>query len=153
VGVVVVLLAAAAVVLFATRPARVASAADRTKLLSSVKSAVALVLSYDYRHLKADVDRASPHLTGDYRDQYLKAMNDTVSAQAVKQKAVVVGQVAAAGVASVNDRGTIATVLVLGQLSVTNVTVTQGRTDAFRIRVTAQLVKGEWLIAKIDPLG
>lgn len=151
-AVLVAILAAVAGVLLATRPDRAASSKDRTALLSSVKSSTALILSYDYRKLPANIDAASPHLTGDYKGQYLQAMAKTVTPKAKAQKAVVTGQVDGAGVETVNKKGTLATVLVLGELNYTSTTVTQGRTDVFRIRVTAQLVKGTWLISKIDTL-
>ena len=63
------------------------------------------MLSYDYRHMEADRDRAAQYLTPAYRKDYLKNFNDLLIAgpdggpgPAVKTQAVVSAEVLDTGV-------------------------------------------------------
>jgi Mce-associated membrane protein len=125
------------------------SQAARERALASAKTSTALVLSYNYQHLDADVAATVPHLTGAFADDYKKAMDTTVKQQAPAGKAVVEGQVDSAAVESVSASGKQITVIVFGEQKVTNNQLTQPRTDLARLRVTMDLVGNDWRIAQI----
>jgi Mce-associated membrane protein len=124
----------------------------RERLLASVNSAVAKVLSYDYRHIDQDATAAAANLTGKFRDDYTKSMATTVKRDAPGVKAVVTGEVGSSGIASVSADGNQAVVLVLGQQTVSNTSLSTPRLDSVSLRVTLARVGGKWLIAKLDQL-
>lgn len=124
----------------------------RERLLASVGSGIVKVLSYDYRHLDQDAAAAEAHLTGAYQDDYSAAMTKTIKPVAPRVRAVVQGEVGSSAVASVTGDGRQATVLILAQQTVTNTAQKTPRYDMVSLRVTAQLVNGMWLIAKLDQL-
>jgi Mce-associated membrane protein len=84
---------------------RVAVADAGPEASSAAERALKQVLSYDYRHMEADRDRAAQFLTPSYRKEYLKNFNDLLIAgpdggpgPAVKTKAVVTADVLDTGV-------------------------------------------------------
>jgi len=124
----------------------------RERLVASVNTGVAKVLSYDYRHLDADEAAASAYLTGKFKDQYIASMNTTIKPGAPDAHAVVIGEVGTSGVTSVSGDGKQAVLLVLGQQTVTNTTQKQPRYDMVSLRVTAQLAHGKWLVSDLATL-
>lgn len=151
-AVLMVALALADVALWPGRHHGPARAELRERLLASVDAGIVAVLSYDYRHLDEDAGAAEAHLTGAYRDDYSAAMIKTIKPTAPRVKAVVQGAIGSSAVASVTRDGSQATVLIFGQQTVTNAAQRTPRYDMVSLRVTAQLVRGTWLIAKLDQL-
>jgi len=124
----------------------------REKLVASVNTGVARILSYDYRHLDADESATAAHLTGVFKDQYVTSMNTTIKPGAPAAHAVVIGQVASSAVTSVSDDGKQAVLLLVGQQTVTNTQQKTPRYDLVNLRVTAQLVHGQWLVSGLSQL-
>ena len=124
----------------------------REQLVASVNTAVARILSYDYRHLAADQSAAAAHLTGTFKAQYVTSMNTTIKPGAPAAKAVVIGQVGESSITSVSGDGKQAVLLVLGQQTVTNTQQKTPRYDMVNLRVTAQLVHGKWLVSDLATL-
>lgn len=119
----------------------------RDQLMSTVKSDVATVISYDYRHLDQDEKAASALTTGQYQRDYVTTMDRLIKPQAPTQKAVVAGQVGKAGLMSMTANGQQAQVLVYAQQTVTNVSLSQPRQDVVSLIVTLDKVDGHWLIS------
>lgn len=124
----------------------------REQLVASVNTAVAKILSYDYRHLDADESAATAHLTGTFKQQYVASMNTTIKPGAPAAKAVVIGQVGESALTSVSGDGKQAVLLVFGQQTVTNTAQKTPRYDMVNLRVTAQLVHGKWLVSDLATL-
>jgi Mce-associated membrane protein len=128
------------------------SRAEREQALSTAKSAVPLILSYDYQHFDADVAAAKARLTGRAADDYVQAMAKTIKPTATKVHAVVQAQTDGAGVEAVSGNGHQVTVVVFGEQKVTNTSLTAPRIDLFRVRVTLDRVQGQWLVSKFDQI-
>ena len=128
------------------------SKSEREQALSTAKAAVPLILSYDYRHFDSDVSAARGRLTGRAVQDYVQAMAKTIKPTASKVHAVVQAQTDGAGVEAVSGNGKQVTVVVFGEQKVTNTSVTAPRIDLFRVRVTLDLVAGQWLVSKFDQI-
>ena len=128
------------------------SRAEREQALSTAKTAVPLILSYNYRRFDADVAAARARLTGRAVNDYVKAMTTTIKPTATKVRAVVQAQTDGAGVEAVSGDGDQVTVVVFGQQKVTNTSLTAPRIDLFRVRVTLDRVQGQWLVSKFDQI-
>jgi Mce-associated membrane protein len=128
------------------------SRGERDQALSTAKSAVPLILSYDHRRFDADVSAAKAQLTGRAVTDYVQAMTTTIKPTATKVKAVVRAQTDGAGVEAVSGDGNQVTVVVFGEQKVTNTALKAPRTDLFRVRVTLDRVQGQWLVSKFDQI-
>ncbi|MDQ1722071.1 MAG: Mce-associated rane protein [Pseudonocardiales bacterium] len=128
------------------------SRAQRDQALSTAKSAVPLILSYDYRHFDSDVSAAKARLTGRAVTDYVQAMTKTIEPTASEVHAVVQAQTDGAGVEAVSSNGDQVTVVVFGEQKVTNTSLTAPRIDLFRVRVTLDRVHGQWLVSKFDQI-
>jgi len=137
--------------LLSSQPAS-GSRAQRDQALSTAKTAVPLILSYDYRHFDADVSAAKARLTGRAVTDYAQAMTKTIEPTAGKVHAVVQAQTDGAGVEAVSGNGNQVTVVVFGEQKVTNTSLTAPRVDLFRVRVTLDRVRGQWLVSKFDQI-
>jgi Mce-associated membrane protein len=120
---------------------------------ASAERALKQVLSYDYRHMEADRDRAARFLTPAYRKTYLKNFNDLLIAgpdggpgPAVKTKAVVTADVLDTGVVDA-ERNRVRVVAFVNQSSTkgdASPTILQNR-----LVVTMVHRGDDWLIDKI----
>jgi len=128
------------------------SKSEREHALSTAKTAVPLILSYDYRHFDSDVSAARGRLTGRAVQDYVQAMAKTIKPTATKVHAVVQAQTDGAGVEAVSGDGKQVTAVVFGEQKVSNTSLTAPRIDLFRVRVTLDLVAGQWLVSKFDQI-
>lgn len=128
------------------------SRTEREQALSTAKSAAPVILSYHYRQLDKDIAAGKARLTGRASTDYIDAMTKTIKPAAAKTHAVVQAQTDGAGVESVSASGKQVTVLVFGEQKVTNTSLSQPRTDLFRIRLTLSLVGKRWLVSKLDQI-
>lgn len=126
---------------------------ETDRALAAAKSDVALLTSYGYQTIDADAAKAAQVITGDFKDQYLKAIETVVKPQLPTSQTVAVGQVDTAGLVSADPKGQQVVVLVYCQQSVTNKAQTTPRIDALQIRVTMELVGGRWLVSQLAQLG
>jgi Mce-associated membrane protein len=125
---------------------------QRQQVLSSAKTAVPAILSYNYKSFDKSVAAGRSMLTGRAQTDYVTAMNGSIKPTAVKNTAVVQAQTDAAGIESVSPSGKQVTLVVFGEQKVTNATLTAPRTDLFRVRVTMDRVNGNWLVSKFDQI-
>ncbi|HST49685.1 hypothetical protein [Jatrophihabitans sp.] len=128
------------------------SRSERDQALSTAKTAVPAILSYDYRHFDSDVSTARGRLTGRAVTDYVQAMSKTIKPTAAKVHAVVQAQTDGAGVEAVSADGKQVTVVVFGEQKVTNTSLSQPRIDLFRVRVTLDRVDNQWLVSKFDQI-
>jgi Mce-associated membrane protein len=116
----------------------------------AAEKSVPLVLSYDYRTLERDHDRAARVLTGDQLEEYESTWADGIAPNAEKVKAVVVTSVAESGVAlsSISEDGDHVELLVVVDSQTRNVKVTNRQT----LGLTVSMVRtdGEWLIEDLE---
>jgi Mce-associated membrane protein len=120
---------------------------------AAAERALTSVLSYDYRHMEADRDRAAGFLTPAYRKQYLKNFNDLLTkgpdgspGPAVKTQAVVKADVLDTGIVDAEtDR--VRVIVFVNQSSVKGT----GQPTIFQDRVVATMVhRGDrWLVDNI----
>ena len=108
------------------------------------------VLSYDYRHMEADRDRAAQFLTPKYKKDYLKTFNDLLTkgpdgspGPVEKTKAVVTADVLNTGIVDAEENR-VRVIAFVNQSSVKG----DGQPTVFQNRVVATLVRrdGDWLI-------
>lgn len=133
---------------------------DRTQVFNAgpdasaaAERALTSVLSYDYRHMESDRDRAARFLTPAYRKQYLKNFDDLLTkgpdgspGPAVKTQAVVTADVLDTGVVDAeSDR--VRVIVFVNQSSVK----AGGQPTIFQDRVVATMVhRGDsWLVDNI----
>lgn len=156
--VVLALLAVAAVtgaVLLGLRVQDAAVAQDaRAQAPAAAERAAAAMLSYDYRTLPDDRQRASRYLTGGFKKQYLdnftllEKQADGTPGAAVQSKAVVKASVEGSGVVDVSSSGKTARVLVF----VNQVSEKEGADPQIfqnRVQMTMQDVDGRWLVSNL----
>jgi Mce-associated membrane protein len=79
-------------------------------------------------------------------------MAKTIKPTATKVHALVQAQTDGAGVEAVSSDGNQVTVVVFGEQKVTNTSLTAPRIDLFRVRVTLDRVRGQWLVSKFDQI-
>jgi Mce-associated membrane protein len=112
--------------------------------------ALSAVLSYDYRHMVADRDRAVEFLTPSYRKDYLKTFNDLLAkgpdgspGPVEKTKAVVTADVLDTGVVDA-EADKVRVVVFVNQSSVKG----DGQPTIFQNRVVATMVRSgdRWLV-------
>jgi Mce-associated membrane protein len=120
---------------------------------SAAERALTAVLSYDYRHMEADRDRAARFLTPSYRKQYVKNFDDLLTkgpdgspGPAEKTKAVVTADVLDTAVADA-DSNRVRVVVFVNQSSVKG----DAQPTIFQNRVVATMVRrdGSWLLDDI----
>ena len=122
----------------------------RENATAAATSGVATVLSYDYRHLATDFQRAEGLLTSKFRKEYDKTTAAGVEPLAKKYQARSTAQVSAAGtISTTTDR---VVVLVFVDQTVTNSQLSAPRLDRSRIDVTLVEQGGRWLIDRLSPI-
>jgi len=123
-------------------------AADEAR--QAAQKSVPLVLSYDYRTLERDHDRAVRVLTGEQLTDYESNWADGIAPNAEKVKAVVATSVPESGIGltNVSDDGDRVELLVVVDSQTRNVKVTNRQT----LGLTVEMVRkdGEWLIQDLS---
>lgn len=124
---------------------RVAYANGRSAATAAARLSAPLLLSYDYRHLDADEQRAKTVMTPTYFTQsYAPTFDKGVKPNAVEPQAVVSSQVLNAAPLTANNN-TVAVLLFVDTLVQRKDLPTQ-RLDRSRLRLVMKSVNGGWLI-------
>lgn len=145
----VLLLAATAVLgWFAWSANRTAAARDDA--LAASRSHAQEILSYDYRHIDADINRAKKDITGSFRKEYADTTRTVVKPTAVQYHAVVRATVKAASVVSAS-RSRVVVLLFVDQIT-TSTRVSGPKVDQSRVRMTLVKTGGRWLVSQVDAL-
>ncbi|MEV0375234.1 hypothetical protein AB0I10_36610 [Streptomyces sp. NPDC050636] len=130
----------------------------RAQALAAAQKAAPVVLSYDYRHLDRDFAAARGHLTGSFRDEYVRTTKAVVAPTAKKYKGVVKASVVAppdggAPAASVASASADSAVVLLFVNQVTKSTQVSGsRMDLNRVRMTLTRTTDGWKVSAVDAL-
>jgi Mce-associated membrane protein len=124
--------------------AKVEDSADEAR--QAAEKSVPLVLSYDYRTLERDHDRAVRVLTGEQLKEYESTWADGIKPNAAKVKAVVETSVAESGIglSNLSEDGDRVELLVVVDSQTRNVKVTNRQT--LGLTVTMVRRDGQWLI-------
>ena len=130
--------------------AKLSKTDEITEVITAASNQVATVLSYDYRQLDEDFDRALAVLTPRFRKSYLSTTAKGVRPLAEKYKAISSAQVTSAGlVEGTADR---VVVLVFVAQTATNSQLTAPRLDRSRIKTTLVRSGDRWLIDNLQPV-
>jgi Mce-associated membrane protein len=115
--------------------------------LSAARQAAVTLLTYDYRHLDRDFTAVLNGSTGGFKKDFASRQS-TAKALFVQGKAIASGQVLDAAVAS--STSTTATVLVVIDQSVKNVSVPSGTTKHYRMQLKLNKVGSSWLVSDVE---
>ncbi len=127
-----------------------AAAEAREKALAAAELHAPTLLSYDYRHLDQDLVKAQAALTGDFKKQYTETFTKIVKPTATQYRAVVVGNVASAGV--IWAKPDEAQVLMFVNQQATNSQLPAPRLDLSRVRMTLKKTDDGWRVSNIEAL-
>lgn len=128
---------------------RAAVSSARTEAVSAASDAAVSLLSYDYRHMDADIAAAAKHLTPTFRREYVKTA-DAVKQPAKDSQARVSALVSDAGV--IQASADQATVLLFVTQTVQNTKLSAPRADLYRVRMRMENVDGHWLVDSVEAL-
>jgi Mce-associated membrane protein len=122
---------------------------DRSVLAAGREAAVAFT-SYDYRHIGDDLDRVATRSTGEFREQFTKALG-ALTAAIKKAHGVSEGQVLQAGILRSSNES--AVVIAAVDAEITNRETKGPSVRRYRLQITLNLVDEDWLIADIKPVA
>jgi Mce-associated membrane protein len=149
-AVLALVLSVTAGVLWSVNRATADQDAVRADAVAAAKKNVATLLSYDYRTIATAVEERTGLVTGKFKSQYAKLVNDQVAPAARKRKVVTRTEVITGAVVSA-DTDQARLLLFLNQVSATKqskVPVLSGS----RVRVEMKKVDGTWRVADVTPL-
>lgn len=147
--VVLAALAGAAWTGWQVRDERAADERDAEALSVAREAAVAFT-SYDHAHIDEDLDRVRDMSTGEFRDEFTKALGALTGAIR-KAHGVSEGEVTQAGIVRSSD--TSAVVIAAVDATITNNQTEQPSLRRYRLQITLTLVDGAWLISDIAPVA
>lgn len=122
---------------------------DRAVLAAGREAAVAFT-SYDYRHIDEDLDRVTGKSTGEFRDQFTKALG-ALTAAIKKARGVSTGEVTHAGIVRISN--TSAVIIAAVDAQITNKDTKGPSMRRYRLQITLNRVDEDWLIANIEPVA
>lgn len=117
----------------------------REQVTAAAKSCLAISNTYKYTDIDTFEKNGSACTTGAFTNQFRTAVNTLIKKNAPKLKFAQTAQINKAGIESVTNGQW--TILLFGQLAVTNVNSPTGRTDPFAALVRMEKAHGNWLIA------
>ncbi len=119
----------------------------RQQVSAAAKTCLAATNTYKYTDIDAFEKAGSDCTTGTQTTQFRKAVDTLIRKNAPKLKFSQTAQINKAAIESVS--GNQWTILLYGQLAVTNTTTPNGRTDPFAAVVRMEKVHGRWLISSL----
>lgn len=124
-----------------------AQRAHKAEFVTAASEGVLALLSIDYNHAKADVQKVIDHSTGSFRDDFTKGGDDFVKT-AEQSKAVTVGKISAAALESEN--GDTGVVLLAASSQVTNTAGARQDPRAWRMSVTMTRDGGKLKMSNVE---
>lgn len=124
-----------------------AQRAHRAEFVTSASEGVLALLTIDYNHAKADVQKVIDHSTGSFRDDFTKGGDDFVKT-AEQSRAVTVGKISAAALESEN--GDTGVVLLAASSQVTNANGARQDPRAWRMSVTMTRDGGKLKMSNVE---
>ena len=119
----------------------------RGPALNAARSHAEDLLSYDYRTIQDDVDRAADGATGSFRAEYVKTFKTVLFEQAKAQQTVVKAQVRSASVVDAQPDRVV--VLLFVNQATTKKDAKDTKIDQPRVQMTLNKVDGKWLVSKV----
>jgi Mce-associated membrane protein len=123
---------------------------DRAQALSVARQAAVAFTSYDAEHIDEDLDRVRQMSTGDFRDQFTKALGALTGAIR-KAHGVSKGEVSQAGLIRSSD--STAVVIAAVDATIANKQTQQPSLRRYRLEITLTRVDDAWLISDISPVA
>jgi hypothetical protein len=131
---------------------RPSSSAVRDQVLASAKTCVSQTNTYNYKNLDAYERAGVKCATGVFTGQFTQAVEKIIKKNAPTLKAVQSTQINTAAIESVTTSGQWS-VLIFGQIKVTNSNYPNGRTDPFGAVARMEQVHGKWLISGLKTVS
>jgi hypothetical protein len=125
----------------------------REEMLAAAKTCTVKTNTYKYTELAAYSAAVKHCTTGRLTGQIDRTITTVIKKYAGPLKAVQTAQISRGAIESVSPHGKQWTVLVFGQLSVTNSNEPKGRTDPFAAEVTMEKVHGKWLMSGLQTVA
>jgi hypothetical protein len=127
--------------------------AERDRVLAAAKTCVAKTNTYTYTALDKYRKQVQACTTGALTGQIDKTIDSLIKKYAPTLKAKQTAQINKGGIEAVSGSGDQWTLVVFGQLSVTNSNYPSGRTDPFAAQVRMQKVRGKWLMSGLQTVS
>ncbi|WP_067698761.1 hypothetical protein [Nocardia jejuensis] len=123
---------------------------NRSSSVVVASDTVEALFSYDFNTAEKDLPKAAEKLTSDYRDSYMKVIQDQAIPTAKEKKLSVQTTVQATGViATTRDH---ATVLVIANQRFSSTDSPQDTLMSDRLHVELTKKDGQWLVSDIKPV-
>jgi hypothetical protein len=129
------------------------AAAVREQVLAAAKTCVATTNTYKYTDLEGYESKALACTTGEFTSQLRDTIDKVIKVNAPRLKSSQTAQINRGGIEAVTSDGKQWTVLLFGQLSVTNTENKQPRTDPFAAEVRMNKVDGKWLMGGLTTVS
>lgn len=123
---------------------------NRTSSVAVASDTVEALFSYDYNTAETELPKAADKVTSDYRDSYLKVIQEQAIPAAKEKKLTVRTDVQATGVISTTRDH--ATVLVIANQRFSSVDSPQETLMSDRLQVELTKQGGNWLVSDVKPL-
>jgi hypothetical protein len=125
----------------------------REQVMAAAKTCVAATNTYKYTDLNTFETKALGCATGEFRNQLKSTIDTLIKVNAPKLKSSQTAQINRGGLEAISQDGRQWTILLYGQLSVTNSNESQPRTDPFAAQVRMQKVQDKWLISALTTVA
>lgn len=125
----------------------------REQVLAAAKTCVATANTYQYTDLDSYENKALACTTGEFTNQLRDTIDRIIKVNAPRLKSSQTAQINRGGIEAVSDDGKQWTILLFGQLSVTNNENKQPRTDPFAAQVRMDKANGKWLIGALTTVS
>jgi len=125
----------------------------REQVLAAAKTCVATTNTYQYTDLDTYETKALACATGEFSGQLRDTIERLIKVNAPKLKSSQTAQINLGGIESISADGNQWTILLFGQLSVTNTENKTPRTDPFAAQVRMDKVDGKWLISALTTVS
>ena len=134
-------------------PAKMTPPYVREQVLAAAKNCVATTNTYKYTDLQTYETNALACSTGEFTSQLKDTIEKLIMVNAPKLKSSQTAQINRGGIEAISPDGKQWTILLFGQLTVTNNENKQPRTDPFAAEVRMDRVQGRWLIAGLTTVS
>ena len=125
----------------------------REQVLAAAKTCVAAANTYQYTDLDTYESKALACTTGQFTSQLHDTIERLIKTNAPRLKSSQTAQINRGGIEAVSPDGKQWTILLFGQLSVTNSQNKTPRTDPFAAQVRMDKVDGKWLIGGLTTVS
>lgn len=125
----------------------------RQQVLAAAKTCVATTNTYKYSDLDTYERKALACTTGEFTGQLRDTIERLIKVNAPKLKSSQTAQINQGGIEAITPNGNQWTILLFGQLSVTNANDAKPRTDPFAAQVRMDRVNGKWLIGALTTVS